>query len=144
MLLSPFLPFCLPSFKKKKHFPLSHGFRKKHQTLTIHVSRGISKNTSQAPQTCKPWSQNPICPLCKSNLSSCCCLVTQLCPTLWGPMDCSPPGSSVHEISQARILQWVAFSFSRGSSWSKHRTCISYTGRWILYPWVTREAPNLG
>ena len=39
--------------------------------------------------------------------------VAQLCPTLWGPMDCSPPGSSVHEISQAGILEWVAISYSR-------------------------------
>ena len=45
-----------------------------------------------------------------------CCLVTKLCPTLWDPMDCSPPGSSVHGISQARILEWVAIAFSRGSS----------------------------
>ena len=37
----------------------------------------------------------------------------KLYPTLWDPMDCSPPGSSVHGISQARILQWVAISFSR-------------------------------
>ena len=42
--------------------------------------------------------------------------VTKLCPTLCNPMDCSPPGSCVHEISQARILEWVAISFSRGSS----------------------------
>ena len=38
-----------------------------------------------------------------------CVLVTQSCPTLWDPMDCSPPGSSVHGILQARILEWVAF-----------------------------------
>ena len=43
-------------------------------------------------------------------------LVTQLCLTLCNPMDCSPPGSSVHGILQARILEWVAISFSRGSS----------------------------
>ena len=43
-------------------------------------------------------------------------LVTQSCPTLCDPMDCSPPGSSVHGILQARILEWVATSFSRGSS----------------------------
>ena len=43
-------------------------------------------------------------------------LVAQLCSTLCDPMDCSPPGSSVHGISQARILEWVAISFSRGSS----------------------------
>ena len=41
-------------------------------------------------------------------------LVTQLCPTLCNPMDCSPPGFPLHGISQARILEWVAFSFSRG------------------------------
>ena len=42
--------------------------------------------------------------------------VAQLCPTLCDPMDCSPPGSSVHGILQARILEWVAIPFSRGSS----------------------------
>ena len=39
--------------------------------------------------------------------------VIQSCPTFWNPMDCSPPGSSVHEIFQARILEWVTLSFSR-------------------------------
>ena len=43
-------------------------------------------------------------------------LVLQTCPTLWDPMDCSPPGSSVHGILQARILEWVAIPFSSGSS----------------------------
>ena len=42
--------------------------------------------------------------------------VAQSCLTLCDPMDCSPPGSSVHGILQARILEWVAISFSRGSS----------------------------
>ena len=42
--------------------------------------------------------------------------VAQLCLTLWDPMDCSLPGSSVHEIFQARVLEWVAISFSRQSS----------------------------
>ena len=42
-----------------------------------------------------------------------CVLVTKLCPTLCNPMDCSPPGSSVHGILQARILEWVAIPFSR-------------------------------
>ena len=40
-------------------------------------------------------------------------LVTQLCPTLCNPVDCSPPGSSIHGILQARILEWVAIPFSR-------------------------------
>ena len=42
-------------------------------------------------------------------------LVAPLCPTLYDPMDCSPPGSSVYGILQARILEWVAIPFSRGS-----------------------------
>ena len=42
--------------------------------------------------------------------------VAQSCPALCDPMDCSLPGSSVHGISQARLLEWVAISFSRGSS----------------------------
>ena len=54
-------------------------------------------------------------------------------------MDCSPPGSSVHGISQARILEWVAISFSRRSSWSRDQTHISCIGQQILYHWVTRE-----
>ena len=45
--------------------------------------------------------------------------VAQLCPTLCDPMDCSPPGSSVHGIFQARKLEWVAISFSRRSSRSR-------------------------
>ena len=53
---------------------------------------------------------------------------------------CSPPGSSVHRVSQARILEWVAISFSRGSSLPKDQTCISCIGRWILYHWGTRKA----
>ena len=47
---------------------------------------------------------------------------------------------SVHGSSQARILEWVAISFSRGSSWPRDRTCVSCTGRRILYHWGTREA----
>jgi len=43
-------------------------------------------------------------------------LIFQLCPTPWDPMDCSPPGSSVHGILQERILEWVAIPCSRGSS----------------------------
>ena len=55
------------------------------------------------------------------------------------PVNCSPPGSTVHGISQARILEWVATSFSRGSSQPRDRTYISCIGRRILYHWATRE-----
>ena len=72
--------------------------------------------------------------------SGCCWSVTKWCPTLCNRMDWSPPGSSVQRISQARILEWVAISFSRGSSLPRDRTHISCFGRQILYRWVTREA----
>ena len=56
------------------------------------------------------------------------------CDQLFDPMDCSLPGPSVQRISQARILEWAALSFSRGYSQPRYQTCvscISYTGRWI-------------
>ena len=53
-------------------------------------------------------------------------LVGQSCPTLWDLMDCSPPGSSVHGILQARVLEWVAIPSSRGSSWPRDRIWVSW------------------
>ena len=50
---------------------------------------------------------------------------SQLCLTHYNPVDCSPPGSSIHGILQARILEWVALSFSRGSSRPRDRTQVS-------------------
>ena len=58
-------------------------------------------------------------------------------------MDCSPPGSSVHGILQARILEWVTIFFSRGSSWPGDWTCVSCIGRMIIYYWATREAQDI-
>ena len=69
-----------------------------------------------------------------------CVLVTQLCLTLWDPMDCSLPGSSVHGILQAVILEWVAMPFSWASSQLRDRTCVSCIDRQVLYHWATREA----
>ena len=60
-------------------------------------------------------------------------LVTQSCLTVCDPMDCSPPGSSVHRILQARILEWVAIFFSRGSFQPRNQTHISCIGRQILH-----------
>ena len=55
-------------------------------------------------------------------------------------MDCNPPGSSVHGIFQARILEWTAISSSRGSSLPRNWTHISCIGRQILYHWAIWEA----
>ena len=65
-----------------------------------------------------------------------CCLVSKSRLTLRDPMDCSPPGSSVHGTLQARILEWVAMPSSRGSSRPRDWTPISYIsciGRWVHY-----------
>ena len=75
------------------------------------------------------WSCVSVC------MCVCACAHIQSRLALCNPMYCSPPGSCVHGIFQARILEWVAISFSRESSWPRgraHVSCISYTGRRIL------------
>ena len=69
------------------------------------------------------------------------CVLTQVCLTLCDPKAYSLPGSSVHGIFQAGILEWVAISSSRGSSRSRGKTHISCIGRRILYHWAIWEAP---
>ena len=65
-------------------------------------------------------------------------VVTRSCPTLCNPVDCSPPGSSVHGILQARILEWSTIPFSRGSSQPRDQTCVSgIAGEFFTLP------PNL-
>ena len=75
----------------------------------------------------------------KIELSCCCYLVAKSCPTLCNPMDCSPPGSSVHGILQVRILKWVAISFSRGSSQPRDQTQVFCTAGRLFTIWATRE-----
>ena len=68
------------------------------------------------------------------------CLIAQSCPTLCEPMDWSPPGSSVHGILQARILEWVAYPFSRASSQSRNQTGVSCIAGRFFTSWASREA----
>ena len=71
------------------------------------------------------------------------CVFAHLCLTLCNPMDYSPSGSSVHEIFQARMLEWGAISCSRGCSQPKDWTCVSCvscSSRWILDQCTTWEA----
>ena len=81
----------------------------------------------------------------EGTVSCVCAKSLQSCPTLCDPVDCSPPGSSVHEILRTRILEWVAILFSRGSFQSRSPAlqadslpfkppgkCISAIGCWIL------------
>ena len=65
------------------------------------------------------------------------CSVAQSCLILCIPIDCSPPGSSKHGISQVRILEWVAIPFFRGSSWPKDRTQVSHPAGRFFTVWAT-------
>ena len=79
-------------------------------------------------------------------VNSCACMLSQLCPTLCDPMGCSLPGSSIHGISHARIVEWVAISFSREFSWPRDRThisCVSCTAGKFFTIWATRGSPWL-
>ena len=66
--------------------------------------------------------------------------VAQSCPTICDPMDCSPPGSSIQGILQTRIPEWVAMSFSTGSSRPRNRTQVSHIAGRRFNLWATREA----
>ena len=66
--------------------------------------------------------------------------VTQLCLTLCDPVDCSLPGFSIHGIFQARVLEWVAIFFSRGSSWPRNQTQVSCIASRRFTLWATRVA----
>ena len=97
--------------------------------LSVKLSNFVSYLTqlSKHSVTCLPF-----------DLSKVNALVGQLCPTLCDPMDCSPPGSSVHGLLQARVLEWGAISFSRASSWPRGGTLVSCTtGRFF-----TAEPPG--
>ena len=85
-------------------------------------------SAKMSPPQGGPWLPTMHCPRLHpaSCLSLCCfCLVTKLCLVLCNPVDSSLPGSSVHGISQTRMLQWVAISFSSGSSQSRDQTRVS-------------------
>ena len=73
-----------------------------------------------------------------------CVLVPLLCPTPCDSVCCSPPGSSVHGIFQARILEWFAIFFSRGSSLPRDQTQVSCTTSRFFTDWATKEAPIWG
>ena len=90
---------------------------------------GICFNTAAFNKAWLVLQKNPKKPVHSQNIFYICSwfvLVTQSCPTLCDPMDCSPPGSSVHGILQAKMLEWVTIP-SRGSSLPSDWTQVSYS-----------------
>ena len=100
-------------------------------------SGGVMDQTQYVWSSCFYFLKHssPRQPLVKSLM--CVCLVVQTCPTLCNPKNCSPPGSSVHEISKARILEWVAIFLTQGSH--LRLLCLLF-GRQIVYHCTTWEA----
>ena len=115
--------FIDPPWKLKlapcKQIPVMHFSVYIHRDLQIHISNVVVKEESESD-------------------------ITQSCRTLCGPMDCSPPHSSVHGIFQARVLEWVIISFSRRSSWPRDWTRVSHTAGRRFTVWATREAQCCG
>ena len=97
-------------------------------------------------------SFHSLCSLCKlyiCNRIVCVCVcarvcvwLVQSCTPLCDPMDWSSPGSSVCGILQAKILEWVAISFSKGSFWPRDRTWVSHIAGRFFTVWTTREAQS--
>ena len=103
----------------------------------------VSKSAKRCLCLCYQLILSKFSTVCSLNMDSFYwCLVTKLCLTLCYFMDCSSSGISVRGILQARILEWVARSFSMESSQLRDWTCISGIGKQILYHWATWEAPN--
>ena len=75
------------------------------------------------------------------HFTSVCVLVTQLWLTLRDPMDYRLPGSSIHGILQARILEWVAMPFSRGNSWLRDQIRVSWTAGRFFTVWADLGSP---
>ena len=88
----------------------------------------------------RTWSMQVLLIAVFRCLAYSCCLGAQSCLTRWNPMNYSPPGSTVHGVFQARILKWVAISFSRGSFRPRDWTCVFCISRRIPYQWAIWEA----
>ena len=123
-----------------------HGYIHTHIVYTWNeflLASSNSYNSSiYAVLACVPYEMCVCVCVCVC-VCACACVYAQLYLTLCDPMDCSLPVSSDHGISQARMLEWVATSFSRGSSWPRGWTHVSYIGREILYHWASRELLHL-
>ena len=127
LLSGKLFPWVFSSFRYVLIYHLKNSsFKTLYETLTLFNSHFVLLNSFLF--LIRFIITTSLCTLTKSDL------------TLWEHMDCSSPGSSAHGISQARIQEWVAITFSRASFQPRDRTHVSCIGRQILYHWATREA----
>ena len=110
-------------------------------SLPPNLQRGMGRERLSEFEIFLPWLSNPLVVWIWTNqLFVPPLLVAQLHPTLCNTLDCSPPGSSVQGILQARILEWAAIAFSKGSTWPRDRTQVSCNADRFFTVWATREA----
>ena len=131
------LPWCVLFTPPPTPHPQAEGSKNHH----CRVSPGNDTGRQQASCTRFPSTGVPGQPTCYWNkmkvpvASVGRSVVSDFCD----PMDCSLPGSSAHGILQARILEWIAIPFSRGSSWPRDRTWVSCIAGRCFTIWATRE-----
>ena len=135
ILLKPFMSVpsnssCLPCVLLEICFPVSHLYAVAWSWAIILLQVLTQKLCSLSP-------------LSFPSLPFKCVLVAQSCPALWDPMDYSLPGSFFHGIIQARILEWVAILFSRGSPQPRDRTQVYRITGGFFTNWATREDQSL-
>ena len=142
-------PFSRGSSQPRDQTQVSHiagGFLTSWATIKICVETQKTLNRQSNLEEEK-WSWRHQAPwlLIILKLYYFCCLVAKSCPTLCNPMHYSPPGCSDHGISQARILEWVAISISRGSSQPRNQTHVSCiaSGFFIKTVWHWHKNRNI-
>ena len=110
----------------------------------VKVLHSVCQHIWKTQQWPQDWTKSVFIPIPKKGNAKECSkqskALAQSCPTFCNPVDCSLPGSSIHGILQARILQWVAISFSRRSSQARDRTWVSRIAGKRFTIWATREA----
>ena len=125
-------------FLKEDQEEPGQGWVSERSWLALHAM-DVPSNSVCIQQSTRGPSTEP-CQQATDCIRLCSCLVAQSCPILCNLIDCSPPGSSVHGVPQARILEWVAILFSRVSSWSREWTQVSHIAGRFFTIWATREA----
>ena len=126
--LFPWPVFCSP--------PSASVGSKPWQFLEVGADLKVAPTQGEQGETVKRHWCSLVC--CR-----CFCSVAKFCPTLCDPVNYSVPGSSVHGIFQARILEWVAVSFSRGSSWLRDQAQVSCTTGRFFTVWITRKLEKI-
>ena len=104
--------------------------------VTISSSRGSSQPQDWACISCIGRQILYRCATWEAQVNVWVVSVVQLCLTLCDPVDCGPPGPSVHGILQARLLEWIVIPFARGSFWPRDQTRVSFTAGRFFTVWA--------